>query len=124
MLEGVLTVHVGVGNATEGSFYEEGGAPGQPNGHDGVISPITPIDQMTHTFTQNYRAEERTFNCTKNCSEEQIPEFRNVPSKFEGGQLAALETKLAGGGETSDWGASSEEITNVNTVEGNAEIKG
>lgn len=131
--EGNLTVHVGVGNATEGSFYEEFATPGVPNGHDGLISPITPVDQMTHTFTQNYRGEELKVPCpeSENCSHEYATErieFRNVPTSFEGGPVEALEAKTAAeeGGivyEATAWGAAGEELTNTNTVEGEVEIK-
>ena len=101
------TVTVGVGNATEGAWY----TPEATGGNDGVISPITPVDAMTTKFTQNY---------TANANHE------NIPSHFEGGQNELLESYLASEeeGATTTWSPSGQEITNVNTVEGEAEIKG
>ncbi len=130
--ENTITVHVGVGNATEGTFFETGGHAGTPNGHDSIISPIIPVDQMSHTFTQEYRGEEAKFHCSEgppeNCADPEVPEFLNIPDHFEGGQLAALETRLEAGEpgevEHSEWGASGEEVNNTNTVEGEVEIKG
>ena len=135
VLEGNLLIGVGVGNATEGSFWEGAGTPGDPSGHDGVISPVTPVDQMTHTFTQNYRIEERRVPCPENCKPElgggtEMPAYLNVPSSFEGGQFQALESydestgKELPVGLSGEWQPSGQEITNVNTVEGQAEIKG
>ena len=37
--------------------------PVTPSGHDGIISPIIPVNQMTHTFTQNYRAKNSSVEC-------------------------------------------------------------
>lgn len=126
--EGYVHIHVGVGNASEGSFYEAFATPGTPNGGDGVIAPITPVNRMTHTFTQDYRGEEREFHCHKseNCVEkEQGLQFRNIPDSFEGGPLEVLEAKneFEEGPESFEWGSAGEEITNVNTVEGEVEIK-
>ena len=127
-LEGDILEHVGVGNATAGAAYEETG-PGNPTGHDGVMSPITPVGQMTHTFTQNYRAEEDQQPCPQAmCQKPELPSWINVPSRFEGGQLEALETFFKVPVDTpeftTEWSPAAEEVTNVNTVEGNAEIKG
>lgn len=128
-LGGVAMERVGAGSATTGSFYEEDSAfPGEPNGRDGVISPITPVNQMTRTFTQNYRVEDKFYEClAKTCGN---PEFDNkdwinIPSKFEGGPLAALEfwQEVPSSKYHSEWSPSGEEVTNVNTVEGEAEIK-
>jgi hypothetical protein len=132
VLEGAIIFHVGVGSATEGSFYETGGHAGEPSGHDGIISPVTPVDQMTHTFAQTYRAERGEIPCPKaeNCKSEAgevMGDYRNIPSSFEGGQLEELEafvTEPAEPGFTTEWQSAGEEITNVNTVEGEAEIKG
>jgi hypothetical protein len=131
VLEGKLVDRVGVGNALEGSFYENAGTPGEPNGHEGVISPIIPVDQMTHTFTQNYRGEDRKVACPENCrtGEPELQEWVNVPSSFEGGQLEALESHTEqtvgeNAGAQNEWGAAAQEVTNVNTLEGEAEIKG
>ncbi len=125
VLNGEALERVGEGNATEGSFYEETAS----TGDNGIISPITPVNQMTHTFTQNYRSESiSNYPCkAKTCIEG--PESRadlNVPSRFEGGQLEELEWQQQKVGERwlSSWSPASEEITNVNTVEGEAEIKG
>ncbi|MGP0100939.1 MAG: hypothetical protein ACLPUT_04860 [Solirubrobacteraceae bacterium] len=99
-------VVVGVGNATEGAYY----TPEATGGYDGIISPITPINKMTPTFTQNY---------TVNANHE------NVPSHFEGEHIELLESYLESL-ETHGslaWSPAGQEITNVNTVEGEAEIK-
>jgi len=108
---------VGVGNATEGAVY----APEATGGYDGIISPITPVDQMTPTFTQEYKT---------NASEE------NIPTHFEGGHIDLLEAALIaeepeekeffeewGVNYSSMWSKAGETITNVNTVEGEDEIK-
>ena len=145
ILAGEALEHVGVGNATEGAFYEE--TPGSPTGHDGVISPIVPVDQMTRAFTQNYRIEKiqpyepvscRVIYVSHTCPHgskglfaEEDADFVNIPSHFEGGQLEALEVFQDGAEgdgngyeeETSQWDPAGQEITNVNTVEGEAEIK-
>ena len=104
-----------------------------------MISPITPVNQMTHTFTQNYRLEHTHFPCPENCYESgvnfetneydrhplaKLEDYLNVPSKFEGGPLEAIESTLGSEGATSEWSPAGQEITNINTVEGNAEIKG
>ena len=48
-----------------------------------------------------------------------------MPRRFEGGQLEELEVHQDNPElEGTDWGPASQEITNVNTVEGTAEIKG
>ncbi len=60
IFEGGGEIEVGVGDSTEGSFYENFSTPGVPSGGDGVISPITPINQMTPTFTQTYHVVETT----------------------------------------------------------------
>ena len=99
--EGAVAFKVGVGNAAEGAFYEE--TPGTPTGNDGIISPITPVNQMTHTFTQDYRVETLepyepaschvSHTCPKGSEGEFGPnkDFLNIPSHFEGGPLEALE---------------------------------
>ncbi len=133
VLEGWDEVHVGVGNATTGAFYEGAKTPGVPNGHDGIISPIVPVDQMTHTFTQKYKGEESEVPCPENCPasfDGKMPQYQNVPGKFEGGQLEALEGYLSSSKErwatepeAIDWGSVDQEVENTNTVEGEAEIK-
>jgi hypothetical protein len=101
---------VGVGSAKEGSFY----LPENKGGNDQIISPITPVNQMSSTFTQVY-----TVDYTKH------PE--NVPNKFEGKNLSALEDHI-GSAEFPDtgsmWSPAGEEITNVNTPAEAGEIKG
>ena len=57
-------LHVGSGERhDEGAFYEEREPPAYPTGHDGIISPIIPVNQMTHTFTQKYKGEESEVPC-------------------------------------------------------------
>ena len=119
---GEILEKVGVGNSTEGAFYEELGT----SGNDGVISPITPVNHMSHTFTQNYRIEEAEIPChAASCEEPKYNAYRNTPDRFEGGPLEALEfTEETSRNFISSWSAASEEVTNVNTDEGEAEIKG
>ena len=109
-------IWVGAGNATEGAFYEELG-PGDPTGGDAVISPITPVNTMSKTFEQHYENAAHGFG---------PGEFENDPTHFEGGPRQTLEDRQHGPEEefTSDWGPASEVITNTNTVEGEAEIRG
>ena len=135
-LENNEVIHVGVGTAARGAFYEE--ANGTPNGSDGVISPILPVNQMTHTFTQNYRTEAIkpyeavscpiSHTCPKGTEAlfgQEDEDVFNLPTHFEGGRPEVLEDwDLAGGVNSTAWSPASEEITNVNTVEGEVEIKG
>jgi hypothetical protein len=114
-------IQVGVGNAAEGSFYEAGPpytTPGVPTGNDGIISPIVPINEMSHTFTQEYRMSIS--------GEPENETIQNVPNHFEGGPFEALEDYLRNTfeGQSTPWDSAGQEITNVNTVEGEAEIKG
>jgi hypothetical protein len=138
VFEGQKEDRVGVGNAAEGAFYEE--ANGTPAGNDGIISPVTPINQMTHTLTQNYRGERiepyEPVSCPishtcpfgdKNFDEAPAKDFLNIPSHFEGGPVETLENYLANseaGDGSGAWSPAAQEITNVNTLEGEAEIKG
>ena len=57
---GEILEKVGVGNSTEVRHEELG-----TTGNDGVISPITPVNHMSHTFTQNYRIEEAEIPCPR-----------------------------------------------------------
>ena len=102
---------VGVGNKKEGTYYTEGGKE-KKGGNDQIISPITPVNEMTSTYTQVY-----TVNYTT---------LENVPSKFEGKPLSLLEdysyTEYEGYGSWM-WSKAGEEITNVNTPEEPGEIK-
>ncbi len=105
---GFLATVVGVGNAKEGAYYE----PESHGGYDGIISPVTPVNQMTNEYTQVY-----TFN----------PEtVQNIPSKFEGKHIELLEDYLYNPEQpqvTEMWSRSAEEITNVNTPAEEGEIK-
>ena len=129
ILNGGLEMSVGEGNATEGSFYEESG-PGVPTGNDGIISPITPVNQMSHTFTQDYRLETPQVPCTaQSCYQSEGPGVINIPSHFEGEPNRVLEDSPEAIGEFEHgsreaWSPAGEELTNTNTVEGEAEIKG
>ncbi len=102
---------VGVGNSKEGTWYTEGGKE-KKGGNDQIISPITPVNEMTSTYTQVY---------TVNYSTDE-----NVPSKFENKPLSLLESYLEAeeSGFSSLWTAAGEEITNVNTPTEPGEIKG
>jgi hypothetical protein len=107
---GPLVSEVGTPQAKEGPVaarYEPSG------GGDAIISPITPVNQMTPSFTQVYSGNEND---------------ENLPSKFEGGPFSELETALYGV-ENNEvkrtyYMPSDEEITNVNTPEGPSEIRG
>ncbi len=104
-------IRVGVGNKKEGAFY----LPENKGGGDQVISPITPVNETTSTFTQVFSAPE---------SEE--PE--NLPNKFEGKPRSSLESQLnleqeGKVGVQTMWSPAGEEITNVNTPEKPGEIK-
>jgi len=123
---GISTV-VGVGNSKEGAAHTSSGCdqacPGtkpeeeKNGGYDGVISPIKPVNEMTSTYTQEYKVV-GTF------SDELCPE--NVPSKFEGKHIDLLENYPYATSEpktTLMWGCAGEEITNVNTPSEAGEIK-
>jgi hypothetical protein len=121
--------HVGVGNKKEGTAWTSTGCVGpcpgttpeeeKHGGYDGVISPITPVNVMTSTYTQEYKVE----------NTETYP--YNVPSKFEGKHIDVLENRHGGynpetgqdGVASVVWNAAAEEITNVNTSEEPGEIK-
>ena len=106
---------VGEGIETgNGKFYPGGGGAG-------IISPITPVNEMTPKYTQVYTKEGEWPTPTK-----------NVPARFEEGEpgegpLEALEMQLSFYGaptEGDQWSPASESITNVNTTtEGPGEIK-
>lgn len=129
-----LTTVVGVGNKKEGAFYVQGakypsGCAGECDGatpseekhggYDGIISPITPVNQTSSQYTQVFTIEEvpahsGSFNAI------------NVPSKFEGKHIDALEDWVYNVEEptsASAWSAAGETITNVNTSEEAGEIK-
>lgn len=105
---GTLTTIVGVGTSEKGltPVY-----PGKNGGGDGIISPITPVDQMSATFTQVY-----TINA----------EDENIPSHFEGKPNELLEAYVFRNTEPesrSAWSKAGEQVTNVNTGEEEVEIK-
>jgi hypothetical protein len=121
VVEGGAYVSVGEGNATQGKFFEPGGehvfggGPDQVGGGDGIISPITPVNEMSTKFTQVYSTDGN------------FEEPETVPSKFEGGPFEELESQdeeLTNRGHGTQWAAAGESITNVNTPEGSGEIKG
>ncbi len=110
-LSGSTFITVGVGNKKDGAFW----TPENKGGNDQVISPITPVNQMTSKFTQVY---------STNLEED----IENLPNKFEGKPRSSLEEfSSTFQGETlygqSMWSAAGEEITNVNTPEKPGEIK-
>ena len=124
-----LSVVVGVGNKKEGAAHTSSGCdqecPGatpeeeKHGGYDGVISPITPVNQMTSTYTQEYKVAGVESN-------ELCPE--NIPSHFEGQHIDLLEnapeiTESGIGPIKFQWGCAGEEITNVNTPAEPGEIK-
>jgi hypothetical protein len=104
---GVITTVVGVGNSTEGAYYE----PETTGGYDGIISPVTPVNTMTKALTQVYKVTATA---------------ENIPSKFEGKHIELLETysfNTENPEITFMWSRAGEEITNVNTPEEEVEIK-
>jgi hypothetical protein len=106
---GTLEIVVGVGNATEGAAY----LPETTGGYDGIISPITPINQMTTEETQVFTVNKET--------------AANIPSKFEGKHIDLLESYLflsENPATSSEWSPAGEEITNVNHAAEEGEIKG
>jgi hypothetical protein len=104
--EGVLKTVVGVGNKKEGANYQ----PESKGGNDQIISPITPVNAMTTTYTQVYTVNYST-------------PVQNVPSKFENKSISLLEDYLENPPASSMWSPAGEEITNVNTPSEPGEIK-
>ena len=105
---GVITTVVGADPKAKGES-----APVYPGkgGGDGIISPITPVNHMTTEFTQTYTVSS---------------EQENIPNKFEGKPLQVLEAYAFAEEEPRSswlWSKAGEEITNVNTLEGEGEIK-
>ncbi len=95
---GSITTVVGVGNAKEGAVY----SPEKTGGYDGIISPITPVNEMNTEFTQVYTVNEN---------------HENVPSSFEGKHIDLLESFVFSSErpyETTKWSKAGESITNVN----------
>lgn len=105
-----LRVEVGGGNAKEGAAY----LPENKGGNDAIISPITPVNAMTHEFTQVYTVNKAT--------------VENIPSKFEGKPISLLEDWNEQLNESppaeTQWSRADEEITNVNVPSTPGEIKG
>jgi hypothetical protein len=101
-----LTVVVGVGNAKEGCAY-----PLPACGGDGILSPITPVNEMTSALTQVY---------TINESEE------NLPTKFEGKPFKGLEDYTSNPSEpavSTKWSKAGEVVTNVNHQNSGEEVE-
>jgi hypothetical protein len=118
-----VAIKVGVGNKKEGAAHTTSGcdqecAGATPEeekhgGYDGVISPITPVNVMTSSFTQEFKVEPLEGGCPM-----------NIPSSFEGKHIDVLENVQSGyEGVSSMWGCAGEEVTNVNTPEEAGEIK-
>jgi hypothetical protein len=105
---GLLLNGVGVGNPkTEGCVYKET----TKCGDDEIISPITPVNEETSTFTQVYTTNEGD---------------ENIPTSFEGKPRASLEAFLSIKAEQKNstlWSKGGEVITNVNTPAEPGEIK-
>ncbi len=104
---GIVTTVVGV----DGNTKTEGQPAYAGTGRDGIVSPIAPVDQMTHELTQVY-----TINS----------EDENIPSKFEGKPAELLESYVVNGEELAyrtAWSKAGETITNVNTSATEGEIK-
>jgi hypothetical protein len=106
---GLLVTVVGVGNSKEGANY----TPETTGGYDGIISPITPVNQMTSEYTQVFTVNPET--------------TQNIPSKFEGKHISLLEDYAYDPRQPqfgAQWSPAGEEITNVNHPEEEGEIKG
>jgi hypothetical protein len=105
----LLTTGVGVGKfTTEGCVYQENV---KKCGGDSIISPITPINEMTAHFTQEY---------TQNAGDE------NVPQNLEGKGRDTLEAFVAVTEHPANstlWSKAGEVVTNVNTPEEEGEIR-
>jgi hypothetical protein len=101
------------GKATEEPWWSGGGG-------DGIISPVTPVDHMAKAYTQEYKVE---YPETSGGRRQPV----NVPSHLEGGGTELLENWLTDKnpyqGVRSAWSPAGEIVTNVNTGEGEVEIK-
>ncbi len=102
-----ITFEVGVPQGKkQGPAYH-----GRKGGGDSVISPVTPVNEMSSSFTQVY-----SINGI----------YENTPTQLQGKKLDVLETSAFNTEKPSYrglWGAAGEEITNVNTPEEAEEIK-
>ena len=104
---GLVTVVVGVGNATEGAAY----SPEATGGYDGTIAPITPVNTMTDEFTVVDTINEN---------------LENLPTLFEGKHVELLEAYLVNTREpnnSSKWSKVGQEGTNVNCMASPIEIR-
>ena len=100
-----------VGEAGKAGPHEGGPVYKPKGGGDAIISPITPVNEMTKQFTQVYTTNEAD---------------ENIPNKFEKGPLQVLESYTYNAEEPQLswlWGKAGESITNVNTSNEAAEIK-
>jgi len=124
---GALANVVGVGNKTEGAEYTSSGCTGicpgttpeeeKHGGYDGIISPITPVNQMTSEYTQVYTVKQGLGS--------EAPD-ENIPNKFEGKHIELLENyyyAIESPWEGDAWSSAGEEITNVNHPVEPGEIK-
>ncbi len=108
-LEGLFEFTVGVGNNTEGMYYEG-------TGHDSIIAPITPIDQPASGFEEVFKDNGEP--------------AENEPSHFEGEgsvihRLEAATTLHEEEGERHDqWAAAGQSVRNLSFTEGTVEIRG
>jgi hypothetical protein len=113
---------VGVGNKKEGTEYTSSGCSGtcegatpeeeKHGGYDEILSPITPVNQMTTEFEQVFKVNEET--------------FENEPRSFEGKHISLLEDYTYNATKpniSSMWSPAGETITNVNKNELAGEIK-
>jgi hypothetical protein len=98
---GLVTVHVGEGTTTEGSAYSPGET-GKPTGNDGIIAPISPVNQMASILTEKYTINEGG---------------ENLPTNFEGKsgveELEAYQTNASQPNLSSKWSKAGEQIAKV-----------
>ncbi len=94
---GAYTIVVGRGVPTAGCAY----FPNPKCGDDGVISAITPANEMSRQFTEVFRRGVTN-------------PFENEPSEFEGtGTRRSLESRIFKTTTTSNWAQAAEELTTV-----------
>jgi hypothetical protein len=108
---GVITTVVGQGNAIEGTAYKEANGEENKGGNDGIIAPITPINEMTKFLVQTY-----TFNS----------KLENIPSRFLEGQRESLETYEYSPFESafgSRWSPAGQQVTAESAQENGEEIE-
>jgi hypothetical protein len=110
--EELFTV-VGVGNKKEGTSWEDSPGVEKHGGYDGIIAPITPVNQMSSEFEQKYTVNLSPFA------------FENVPNSFEGKHISLLEDYVTYPEKdyTTQWSSGGEEVTNVNKAEEAGEIQ-